>query len=156
MLTNIKTTNLKGEKMKVHYEFSRDGITGARNYSDVEVTEELGQVLMELDRQEYNINRAETRRHESLNCNNDKWDILVDPKVDVEADVFKSINSDILKSIISTFKVEEQKIIYWLYLSEKPLSQLEISKILDISENAVKQRAKYIRTKLKDKLIKYF
>ena len=43
--------------MKVHYEFSRDGRTGARNFSDLEVSEELGAVLAELDREEYNLNR---------------------------------------------------------------------------------------------------
>lgn len=46
--------------MKIRYQFA-DGKT-----SEVEVNEQLGQELTELDRLEYNNNQAQTRRHVSL------------------------------------------------------------------------------------------
>jgi DNA-directed RNA polymerase specialized sigma subunit len=140
--------------MKVHYEFARDKETGARNFSDVDVSEELGAVLAELDSEEYNINRKETRRHESLNFDNDKWDTLADNTVDIENETIIHSDFEMLYSVISELKIEDQKLIYWLYLSPKPLTQLEASRNLGVTENAVKQKAKYVRAKLKEKLIK--
>ena len=140
--------------MKVHYEFTRDGRTGARNFSDVEVSEELGVVLSDLDREEYNLNRKETRRHESLSNNNDKWNTLVDKTVDIEAEYILHTNFEMLYSAISELKTEDQKLIYWLYLSPEPLTQLEMSRNLGITENAIKQKAKHARAKLKQQLSK--
>ena len=49
--------------MKIKYEF----VTGA---VEVEVTDDWGTILVDLDRQEYNINHKETRRHCSLDAYN--------------------------------------------------------------------------------------
>ena len=46
--------------MKIRYQFANGDV------SEIEVDDALGEVLLDLDRQEYNNNRKETRRHYSL------------------------------------------------------------------------------------------
>ena len=50
----------KGHKMKITYKF----VTG--EVAEVEVSEEIGAVIVDLDRLEYNNDHKETRRHYSL------------------------------------------------------------------------------------------
>ena len=47
--------------MKIRYEFTNGEI------SEIEVDESLGELLVELDRQAYNNDHKETRRHTSPN-----------------------------------------------------------------------------------------
>lgn len=49
--------------MKIKYEFVNETV-------EVEVPEEIGNIIIDLDRQEYNINHKETRRHCSLEALN--------------------------------------------------------------------------------------
>lgn len=58
---------------------------------EVEVSKEWGEIILELDRKEYNINRKETRRHTSLNS----YDYIDDqadsnPKLSRDAFEFKN------------------------------------------------------------------
>ena len=50
--------------MKVRYEF----VTG--EFTEIEVDDSLGELLVDFDRQEYNNNHKETRRHCSLDAYN--------------------------------------------------------------------------------------
>ena len=50
--------------MKIKYAFQSGVVT------EVEVSDEIGAVIIELDRQEYNVNHKETRRHCSLDAFN--------------------------------------------------------------------------------------
>jgi RNA polymerase sigma-70 factor (ECF subfamily) len=52
---------------------------------EIEVTEEWGEIILELDRNEYNINRKETRRHTSM----DSYDYI-----DGQADTNPSLTRD--------------------------------------------------------------
>lgn len=47
--------------MKIKYEFTNETV-------EIEVDEEWGNILVDLNRQEYNINYKETRRHYSLDA----------------------------------------------------------------------------------------
>lgn len=49
--------------MKIKYEFATETV-------EVEVSEEPGTAIVDLDRREYNINHKETRRHCSLDAFN--------------------------------------------------------------------------------------
>lgn len=55
--------------MKIQYSYC-DGQT-----INIEVEDNLGEVIIQLERDEYNANRRETRRHESYSNDNDKMDI---------------------------------------------------------------------------------
>ncbi len=46
--------------MKITYKFATGEAT------TIEVTDEIGEILIDLDRKEYNVNHKETRRHTSL------------------------------------------------------------------------------------------
>lgn len=48
--------------MKINYHFSNNETT------EIEISNEWGENILELDRQEYNINRKETRRHTALDA----------------------------------------------------------------------------------------
>ena len=65
--------------MKIKYEFANETV-------EIDVTEEWANVIIDLDRQEYNIDHKETRRHCSLDAYN-LDDALLPSDVDVERDV---------------------------------------------------------------------
>lgn len=52
----------------------------------IEIEDSLGEIIIQLEKDEYNANRRETRRHESYSNDNDKRDILADPATNVEAE----------------------------------------------------------------------
>ena len=66
--------------MKIKCAFQDGSVT------EVEVSDEIGAVIIDLDRQEYNINHKETRRHCSLDAFN-LDDTLFPADDDVEAEV---------------------------------------------------------------------
>ena len=133
--------------MKVHYEFSRDGITGARNFSDVEVSEELGAVLMELDREEYNRNHTETRRHESYSNCNDKRDNLVDKSIDVEAETITNFDYKQLHKAIDQLLPQQQDLVKKVFVDG--LSHTEIAKREGVARQAIEDRLNRILKKMK-------
>lgn len=55
--------------MKIKYEFATETV-------EIEVSEDWGDVLVDLNRQEYNNNHKETRRHTTLNNGYDDGDWL--------------------------------------------------------------------------------
>ena len=75
--------------MKIKYEFINET-------TEIEVSEEWGSLLIELDRQEYNINHKETRRHCSLEAYDRDHNLL-------------GSDNDILEDIISRFEQEHIK-----------------------------------------------
>jgi len=66
--------------MKVKYEF----VTG--EVIEVEVSDDIGEVIVELDRVEYNNNHKETRRHRSLSVLGDEGEWLIDPNSEIDVD----------------------------------------------------------------------
>lgn len=54
--------------MKIQYSYC-DGQT-----INIEVEDSLGEIIIHLERDEFNTNRRETRRHESYSNDNDKMD----------------------------------------------------------------------------------
>ena len=66
--------------MKIKYEF----VTG--EVVEVEVSEELGAIIVDLDRREYNNNKKETRRHCTLSSLGEDGKWLADPYSDFTLD----------------------------------------------------------------------
>ena len=89
--------------MKIKYEF----VTGA---VEVEVTDDWGTILVDLDRQEYNINHKETRRHCSLDAYN-LDDTLFPSDVDVLRDILRAEDAERLYSAIAKLEPRQQKLI---------------------------------------------
>ena len=115
----------------------------------VSVGEELGKTIMQLDRDLYNNNHKETRRHQSLNEMLDKADTFVDKNVNIENDFLRRSDVDKLYNAISKLKPSEQDLLHKLYLSKNPMTQAEYAKTLGITENAVRKRIAKIKRILK-------
>lgn len=103
--------------MLIKYAFL-DGTT-----TEVEVSEKIGTVVLDLDRQEYNANRRETRRH----CSLEAFDLdgnLLPSKDDVEMDFIKSEENGRLYAAISQLNPRQQKLINSLYFEGRKVTDL--------------------------------
>ena len=128
--------------MKIKYEFA-DG-----EVIEIEVEEAVGEVVIELERDEHNGNRRETRRHESYNDDNDKKETLMDKSVDVEALAECNDDKGNLKKAISKLKPHQQELVQKIFYQE--LSETEVARIMGISQQAISKQLKVIYKNLKN------
>ena len=128
--------------MKIEYRF----VTGEK--VTAEISDEFKDVVIELDKEEYNWNRKETRRHKSLSLS-DKSIENMSISSDICDDVFKNIDKEKLHNAISRLKPNEQELLHNLYLNDKPITQNEYANILHINEKSDQEKSRRIRKKLK-------
>ena len=114
---------------------------------EINVSDKIGKCILQIENEIKNNNRRETRRHQSLI--EDRADLIADESINIEEKFLKQNDVDKLHKAISKLKPSEQEIIHKLYLDKHPMTQAEYAKILGITENAVKQRVKWLRNKLK-------
>lgn len=125
--------------MKVKYEF----VTGA---VEVEVTDDWGTILVDLDRQEYNVNHRETRRHCSLDAYN-LDDALFPSDEDVLRDILTAEDNQRLFEAIAHLDAEQQELVRAIFFEKMSVS--EYAKRHGITQPAASQRKKTVLTKLK-------
>ena len=94
--------------MKIKYAFADETV-------EIEVSEEWGNILIDLDRQEYNNDHAETRRHCSLEAFN-LDDALFPDDVDVEREVLEGLDNKALYAAIA--QLQPQHVNVNEYLSQ--------------------------------------
>ena len=128
--------------MKIKYQFANESI-------EIEVSDDWGNILIDLDRLEYNVNQKETRRHVSLNGMDYEGDIFAD-EIDLEELILKEEMSEGLRAAIRKLKPQQQELIYALYLSERPMSQAEYGKQIGIEETSVQQNARRAKARLNE------
>ena len=128
--------------MKIEYRF----VTGEK--ATIEINGDFEEIILELDKEEYNCNRKETRRHKSLSLS-DKNIENMSISSDICDDVFKNFDKEKLHNAISLLKPDEQELINKIYLNKTKLSISDYAKLANVSQNAIKQRLKRIRKKLK-------
>lgn len=128
--------------MKIKYEF----VTGA---VEVEVTDDWGTILVDLDRQEYNVNHKETRRHCSLDAYNQD-DALLPSDEDVMRSVLIAEDNQRLFEAITHLNAEQQELVRVIFFEEMSVS--EYAKRHGITQSAASQRKKAVLKKMK----KYF
>ena len=128
--------------MKIEYRF----VTGEK--VTAEISDEFKDVVIKLDKEEYNCNRKETRKHKSLSLS-DKSIENMSISSDICDDVFKNIDKEKLHKAISLLKPDEQELLHNLYLNDKPITQNEYANILHINEKSVQEKSRRIRKKLK-------
>ena len=121
--------------MKIEYRF----VTGEK--VTAEISDEFKDVVIKLDKEEYNCNRKETRRHKSLSLS-DKSIENMSISSDICDDVFKNIDKEKLHKAISLLKPDEQELLHNLYLNDKPITQNEYANILHINEKSVQKKLK--------------
>ena len=126
--------------MKIKYEFADETI-------EIEVSEDWGAVLIELDRQEYNNDHADTRRHISLETaledENNSW--LTDNS-DTELDALQNVDFARLRAAMQLLEPRQQQLIRQVYFQGK--KQSDIAREEGVSKVAISNAVKRALKKL--------
>jgi RNA polymerase sigma factor (sigma-70 family) len=126
--------------MKYSYHFAN----GETN--EIEVSEEWAAVVMELDRQTYNLYQKETRRHCSLDSYN-LDDSLLPSEVDVEAEVILRETEAQIMAAIEKLRPAQQELIRAIGI--EGVSAVEYARRTGDTESNVSHKLKRARAALK-------
>lgn len=130
--------------MKIKYTFANGDVT------EIEVSEEIGAVVLDLDRQEYNTNHRETRRH----CSLEALDLdgnLLPSKDNVEMDFIRKEDGAELRDAISRLNPRQQKLIKAIYFEGQKVTDLAMEEgvhwtaITHAVERALKKLEKFLK-----------
>lgn len=130
--------------MKIKYTFANGDVT------EIEVSEEIGAVVLDLDRQEYNTNHRETRRH----CSLEALDLdgnLLPSKDNVEMDFIRKEDGAKLRDAISRLNPRQQKLIKAIYFEGQKVTDLALEEgvhwtaITHAVERALKKLEKILK-----------
>ena len=102
--------------MKIKYEFATDTV-------EVEVSEKDANIIVDLDRQEYNINHKETRRHCSLDAFN-LDDTLFPSDDDVETEVATKDEYRRLYAAIAQLSPRQQYLIQQVFIEGRKYTDI--------------------------------
>lgn len=125
--------------MKIKYEFANETI-------EIEVEEEWADIVIDLDRQEYNVNHKETRRHCSLEAYN-LDDALLPSDEDVERDVIADEDKKRLYKAIAALTPDQQELVRRVYFNNERLA--DIAREQGVSRAALTNRMNRIIASLK-------
>lgn len=129
--------------MKIGYRF----VNGEKASIDVSV--DFEKIILELDRNLYNNNHAETRRHISLDDFNQNKNVFVDIEAGFEERIFNQVDKEILYKALSKLNPDDRQLINKIYLSESKISMTKYATSMGIKSAALWKRLERIRKKLK-------
>lgn len=131
----------KGHEMKITYKF----VTG--EVAEVEVSEEIGAVIVDLDRLEYNNDHKETRRHYSLEGKvYEGMDYAVeDPGL--EALFAGPTDEERLHTAIRQLSPDQQKMVQAIYFEN--VSVNDYAARMGVTQSAISHRLQTVKKKLK-------
>lgn len=128
--------------MKIKYEFANEAV-------EIEVEEKWATIILDLDREEYNGNHRETRRHCSLDALN-LDDALLPSDVDVFEAVADTEGKRNLYQAINKLSPQQRKLIWRIYFQgEHPA---DIARELGVSKTAIHNRLQRIFCQLQKNL----
>ena len=130
--------------MKVRYEF----VTG--EVSEIEVEENLGELLVALDRQQYNNDHKETRRHTSLDGMGYEGEFFVSD-ADTAGEVEWREDIARLFAAMDRLNPEQRELLLKVYF--KGQSCASIAEAEGVDKSAISHRLERIYKKLKKYLI---
>jgi len=122
---------------------------GATGKTEIEVNEHFYEILVALDREEYNSDQRETRRHASLEAFN-LDDTLFPSDVDIHAEIEQKERDDALQTAIEKLKPEQQTLIRAVYFDGVPVT--EYAEREGVDHSAISHRLRTIYKKLKNLL----
>ena len=125
--------------MKIRYQFATETV-------EVEVSEELGNIIVDLDRQEYNNHHKETRRHCSLDAFN-LDDALFPSEEDIEAEVVAKDQYNRLYAAIALPEPQQKELVRQVFFENRKI--VDIAAEEGVSEAAIRNRLKKITQRLK-------
>lgn len=126
--------------MKVTYKFA----TG--EHRDIDIDERWADELKTLDRQELNNDRAQTRRHCSLNGMDYEGDLFADDG-DVLSDFLKRQNAEQLCAAINSLLPQQKELIQKVFFEGQSVAG--IAREEGVGESAVRDRLSRIYMKIK-------
>lgn len=130
--------------MRVRYEFSNG------EFSEIEVDDSLGELLVDFDRQEYNNDHKETRRHVSLDGMDYEGELFASP-VDPAAEVLKREETARLLRAMESLSPDQRELVLKVYFENQRI--VDIAREQGVSEAAIRNRLKKIYAKMKKFLI---
>lgn len=116
--------------MKIKYEFATETV-------EIEVTDDWGSLLVDLDRQEYNNDHKETRRHCSLEAYN-LDDGLLPSDEDVLRDIIKAEEAGRLREALSCLDADQRELVEALYF--EGVKAADFAEQKGVSPSAITQR----------------
>ena len=129
--------------MKITYEF----VTG--EVSEVEVDERLGGMLLDLDRQQYNNDHKETRRHVSLDGMDYEGELFASAE-DTERAVEHREDMARLFSAMEVLSPDQRELVEKVYFEEQKITDIAAEE--NVSHVAIIRRLNRIYEKLKKNL----
>lgn len=114
--------------------------------SEVEVDDELGKHITEMDEADYNLNRKETRRHDYISELEENGHYIADNSDPLD-DVLKAERHEALIAAIEKLKPQQKILLRRIY--ENGETQEEISESEGVSQQAISSRLKTIYKFLK-------
>ena len=124
--------------MKVKYEFATETV-------DLDVEEIWGELLMDMDRREYNNDHKETRRHAPL-YEMDQDDDCIPAEDNVEDEILRKEEMAELVKAFEILTPEQLVLIKKVYLEGKSVNSVAAE--LGIAQSSVSHRLMRIRKKL--------
>lgn len=129
--------------MKIKYEFATETV-------EIDIEEQWANIVLDLDRQEYNTEHKETRRHCSLEAFN-LDDSLLPSDEDLVGDVIRNQENEWLYRAIEMITPEQQDLVKAIFFDGISVSDYAASH--GVSQPAISQKKETAIKKLK-KLLK--
>lgn len=129
--------------MKIQYRFANGEV------SEIEVDAELGALLLDLDRQEYNNDHKETRRHVSLNGMTYEGGVFASYE-DIAETVEKAEDLEALRRATAALSPGQRELVRMVYFEGRSIS--EIARAEGVSHVAILDRLNRIYKKLRKNL----
>ena len=127
-------------KLKVRYEFVNGEI------SEIEVDDNLGELLVDFDRQEYNNDHKETRRHTSLDGMEYEGEAFLSP-ADTEEQVLKREDMARLLRAMEALTPAQRELVRRVYFENESIAAVARSE--GVHESSIRERLRWIYKKLK-------
>jgi len=127
--------------MKVTYTFA----TGETN--EIEVDENTGAILKDLDRQEYNNYKKETRRHRSIDMAQEFGVELAVSSVDMERDFIHKSDLEKLKNAMGVLEPHQKDLVNEVFFNGRSLKDLAAE--YGVSYQAIQDRLNKILARLR-------
>lgn len=116
--------------MKIKYEFATETV-------EIEVTDDWGAIVVDLDRQDYNTDHKESRRHCSLEAYN-LDDGLLPSDENVEQRILQAERDGQLYDALARLDADQRELIVALYF--KKVKAADFAKQKGVSPSAITQR----------------
>lgn len=126
--------------MKIRYEFVNGEV------SEIEVDEGLGELLVDFDRQQYNNDHKETRRHVSLDGMDYEGELFTSAE-DTEGELLRREDTARLMEAMKTLSPSQRELLLKVYFNGRSLVSIAAEEGVD--KSSISHRLERIYKKLK-------